>query len=72
MISMRISELLFNGLVGINERQDVVPELAQSWDVSDDNRIYTFSLRKDVTWHPKAGEAASRSPPATWFSPTTS
>jgi peptide/nickel transport system substrate-binding protein len=59
MISMRISELLFNGLVGINERQDIVPELAQSWDVSKDGRVYTFSLRKDVTWHPRAGENAS-------------
>jgi peptide/nickel transport system substrate-binding protein len=58
MISMRISELLFNGLVGINERQDVVPELAQSWDVSKDGRVYTFSLHKDVTWHPRDGEAA--------------
>jgi len=57
MISMRISELLFNGLVGINERQDVVPELAQSWDVSKDGRIYTFVLRKDVTWHPRPGES---------------
>ena len=56
MISMRISELLFNGLVGINERQDVVPELAQSWDVSKDGRVYTFNLRKDVTWHPRPGE----------------
>ena len=46
MISMRISELLFNGLVGINERQEVVPELAQSWDVSKDSRVYTFSLRR--------------------------
>ncbi len=57
MISMRISELLFNGLVGINERQDVVPELAQSWSVSKDGREYTFNLRKDVTWHQRAGEA---------------
>jgi len=57
MISMRLSELLFNGLVGINERQDVVPELAQSWDISKDGRVYTFNLRKDVTWHPRPGEA---------------
>lgn len=56
MISLRISELLFNGLVGINERQDVVPELAQSWEASKDGRIYTFNLRKDVTWHPRPGE----------------
>ncbi len=60
MISMRISELIFNGLVGINERQDVVPELALSWEVSPDNRIYTFKLRKDVTWHPRAGETPVR------------
>ena len=60
MISMRISELIFNGLVGINERQDVVPELAQGWEVSQDSRIYTFKLRKDVTWHPRAGETPVR------------
>jgi len=58
MISMRISELLFNGLVGISERQEIVPELAQSWDVSKDSRVYTFKLRKDVTWHARDGEAA--------------
>ena len=60
MISMRISELIFNGLVGINERQDVVPELALGWEVSADSRIYTFKLRKDVTWHPRAGETPVR------------
>ncbi len=58
MISMRISELLFNGLVGINDRQAVVPELAQSWEISKDNRVYTFNLRKEVVWHARAGEAA--------------
>ncbi len=56
MIALRISELLFNGLVGINERQDVVPELAQSWDIAKDGMTYTFHLRKDVTWHAKPGE----------------
>jgi peptide/nickel transport system substrate-binding protein len=58
MISMRLSELIFNGLVGINERQEVVPELAQRWEASRDGRTYTFFLRKDVTWHPKPGEEA--------------
>jgi peptide/nickel transport system substrate-binding protein len=56
MISMRLSELIFNGLVGINERQEIVPELAQRWEASRDGRTYTFFLRKDVTWHPKANE----------------
>ena len=25
-------------------------------DISEDGRIYTFYLRKDVTWHPREGE----------------
>jgi peptide/nickel transport system substrate-binding protein len=56
MISLRLTELLFNGLVGINEKQEIVPELAERWDRSADGRVYTFYLRKDVTWHPKEGE----------------
>lgn len=56
MISLRITELLFNGLVGINEKQEIVPELAEKWETPDRN-TYIFRLRKDVTWHPKEGEA---------------
>jgi peptide/nickel transport system substrate-binding protein len=56
MISLRLTELIFNGLVGINEKQEIVPELAEKWDRSPDGRIYTFYLRKDVTWHPREGE----------------
>ena len=48
MISVRLTELIFNGLVGINEKQEIVPELAEKWDRSADNRTYTFFLRKDV------------------------
>lgn len=58
MIALRITELLFNGLVGINRRQQIVPELASSWKVSGDGRVYTFELRKDVKWHAKPGEEA--------------
>jgi len=56
MISLRISELIFNGLVGIDEKQEIVPELAERVETSDDGLKYTFYLRKDVTWHPKEGE----------------
>jgi peptide/nickel transport system substrate-binding protein len=56
MIAMRISELIFNGLVGIDEKQEIVADLAERWDISEDGRIYTFYLRKDVTWHPREGE----------------
>ena len=57
MISMRISELIFNGLVGIDEKQEIVPDLADRWEISEDGRKYTFYLRKDVTWHSREGEA---------------
>lgn len=56
MISMRITELIFNGLVGINEKQEIVPELAERWEMSEDGKFYTFYLRQDVTWHPKEEE----------------
>jgi len=56
MISLRLTELIFNGLVGINEKQEIVPELAEKWDCSADGRTYTFFLRRDVMWHPKEGE----------------
>lgn len=57
MVSLRISELLFNGLVGINERQEIVPELAERWEISDNGGTYTFDLRQGVAWHPKGDEA---------------
>jgi peptide/nickel transport system substrate-binding protein len=57
-ISLRITELVFNGLVGIDEKQEIVPELAERWEVSKDARVYTFFLRKDVKWHPREGEEA--------------
>ncbi|MBA7635626.1 Oligopeptide-binding protein AppA [subsurface metagenome] len=56
MTSLRISELLFNGLVGIDEKQEIVPELAERVEISDDGLKYTFYLPKDVTWHPRDGE----------------
>ena len=58
MVSLRITELVFNGLVGIDEKQEIVPELAERWETSKDSRTYTFFLRKDVMWHPKEGEEA--------------
>ncbi|MCK7576629.1 MAG: ABC transporter substrate-binding protein [Chromatiales bacterium] len=60
MIALRITELVFNGLVGIDNKQQIAPELAESWDMPrPDGTVYTFRLRKDVTWHPRAGEAAA-------------
>ena len=43
------SELMFNGLVEIDQSGKLVPELAESWTVNSGD--YTFKLRKGVLWH---------------------
>lgn len=50
--SLRLTQLMFNGLVSINERQEVEPDLATSWIIGNDKKVFTFQLRRDVTWHP--------------------
>lgn len=42
---------LFNGLVQLNEKLEVVPSIAKSWDISNDGLSYTFYLRDDVLFH---------------------
>ncbi|HWP34769.1 MAG TPA: ABC transporter substrate-binding protein, partial [Thermodesulfobacteriota bacterium] len=51
MTALRLAELMFNGLVAINARQEIVPDLAARWDVADGGRRYVFDLRPDVVWH---------------------
>jgi len=42
---------LLEGLVFANdESTGVVPAAAESWDVSDDEKVYTFQMRKGATW----------------------
>ena len=42
--------LLFEGLVYLNEQGVPSPWLAKSWTLSDDGTTYTFDLRDDVTF----------------------
>lgn len=43
--------LLFSPLVLYGEDEEFRPNLAQSWEWSDDARSVTFRLRDDVQWH---------------------
>ncbi len=42
---------IFATLVDVDENLQIVPELAESWEISDDGLNYTFHLRNDVTFH---------------------
>ena len=42
---------VFEGLVLFDETGDLVPGLAESWEISEDGLTYTFYLRDDVTFH---------------------
>lgn len=42
---------IFNGLVQVDQELNIVPCIAKSWQVSDDNLTYTFNLRDDVYFH---------------------
>lgn len=43
---------LFNGLVQLDDRLRVQPDLAQSWQISPDGLTYRFHLRDSVAFHP--------------------
>lgn len=43
--------LVFNGLTVADEHGQILPDLADTWQISKDNLSYTFRLRRDVRWH---------------------
>ncbi|MFC1937840.1 peptide ABC transporter substrate-binding protein [Chloroflexota bacterium] len=42
---------IFSGLVGLDDNLEPAPDIARSWELSDDGRTYTFFLRDDVKFH---------------------
>ncbi|MGB0579129.1 MAG: ABC transporter substrate-binding protein, partial [Limisphaerales bacterium] len=47
----RIVRCLFEGLTRLNgETARAEPGIAESWDISEDGKLYTFHLRKSAIW----------------------
>ncbi|MBZ0266622.1 hypothetical protein K8I85_00565, partial [bacterium] len=51
--STRLHEILFLRLVEFGPPPDYAfsPQLAESWELSDGDRVLTYRLRRDITWH---------------------
>ena len=49
--SFWITNTFLEGLVGLDSKGNVAPVLAESWDLSKDEKVYTFRLRKGVKFH---------------------
>ncbi len=43
--------MIFSYLVIPDEKMEYVGDLAESWDISDDGKVYTFHLKQGVKWH---------------------
>ncbi|MDH2436546.1 ABC transporter substrate-binding protein [Pokkaliibacter sp. MBI-7] len=46
----RIARNLFEGLVIQDDKGNILPGVATSWDVNDNNTVFTFHLRDDAKW----------------------
>ena len=42
---------IFGGLVTLDRDLKVVPDIAESWDVSADGKVYTFKIRRNALFH---------------------
>jgi len=40
--------MVYEGLVNYGENGEILPSLAESWEISEDGKTYTFHLRKAV------------------------
>ncbi|MEX0910072.1 MAG: peptide ABC transporter substrate-binding protein [Candidatus Paceibacterota bacterium] len=43
--------LSYSGLVRVDENGEMIPDLAESFSISDDGETYTFTLRNDIYFH---------------------
>ena len=49
LIAINLAKMFFDGLMRVDNEGNILPGIAQSYCISDDGKIYTFSLR-DSFW----------------------
>lgn len=64
-----MANLMYTGLVNFDDSLHIIPEIAKKWEISEDGKTYTFTLRKDVFFHkhPIFGKDSTRNVVASDF-----
>ncbi len=44
-------QLVYSGLLKYDGQGKIIPDLAESYEISDDKTLYTFHLKNNITWH---------------------
>lgn len=57
-IDSDISSLVFSGLLKKDKDNKLIPDLAEKFEVSEDQKIYTFFLKDDIVWHDETSFSA--------------
>ena len=52
VFSGRVVTQIYEGLVGLDDKGEVIPLLAKSWEHSESYDSWTFHIRSDVAFHP--------------------
>lgn len=50
-LSITVARTMYEGLVAFDENQQIIPQLAESYEAADDHVTYTFHLRQGVKFH---------------------
>ncbi|MFA1822749.1 ABC transporter substrate-binding protein [Virgibacillus oceani] len=49
--SMQVNEMIYGTLLAFDEDMNIVGDLAEAWEVSENGLIWTFKLREGVSFH---------------------
>lgn len=50
-VDVDLAELVYSGLMRVDNSQRLVADLAESYEISEDGKTYTFTLREGALWH---------------------
>lgn len=57
-IDRDLTQLVFSSLMGYDEELNIIPLLAERYEISEDRKSYTFSLKENLLWNDGASLTA--------------